>query len=122
TVAAPAAIPTTPAADSTTVEGWIVDATAGDAARRAAALRSLARAPRAQALPVLKRALMDGEPAVDRPLALQSLRELALEQGDGDGAIRDALRGAIYHGDDNMPETLQETLDVIEESELRPSV
>ncbi|MBC8025467.1 MAG: hypothetical protein H7Y89_05725, partial [Steroidobacteraceae bacterium] len=38
TVAAPAAIPTTPAADSTTVEGWIVDATAGDAARRAAAL------------------------------------------------------------------------------------
>jgi hypothetical protein len=102
------------------VAGWISDSASGDAARRAAAIQALAEAPRAQALPVLGRILTDGEPSVDRALALQSLRELALNQGDADGAIRDAVRHAIYHGDDlTDKEAVQETLDVIEESELR---
>ena len=49
---------------------------------------------------MLARLLTDGEPQVDRPLALRSLRDLALNQGDADSAIRDAVRHAIYHGDD----------------------
>ena len=91
----------TPSANSPeTVEQWIADTTSGDPAKRAAAIAALAEAPRAQALPVLGRLLTDGEPQVDRPLALRSLRDLALNQGDDDGAIRDAVRHAIYHGDD----------------------
>lgn len=102
------------------VAGWIADTASGDAARRAAAIAALSDAPRAQALPVLGRLLTDGEPSVDRALALQSLRELALNQGDADGAIRDAVRRAIYHGDDlTDADAVQETLDIIEESELR---
>ena len=62
--------------------------------------------------------LTDGEPQVDRPLALQSLRDLALNQGDADGAIREAVRNAIYHGDDQTKtDDVQEVLDIIEESE-----
>jgi hypothetical protein len=115
-VSNPAATPAT--ADN--VAGWIADTASGDAGRRAAAITALAEAPRAQALPVLGRILTDGEPSVDRALALQSLRELALNQGDADGAIRDAVRHAIYHGDDlTDKEAVQETLDIIEESELR---
>jgi hypothetical protein len=102
------------------VTGWIADTASGDAARRAAAITALAEAPRAQALPVLGRILTDGEPSVDRALALRSLRELALNQGDADGAIRHAVRQAIYHGDDlTDKDAVQETLDIIEESELR---
>jgi hypothetical protein len=51
-------------------------------------------------VPVLRRLLTDAEPQVDRPLALRSLRDLALNQGDADGAIREAVRNAIYRGDD----------------------
>ena len=64
--------------------------------------------------------LTDGEPQVDRPLALRSLRDLALNQGDADGAIRDAVRHAIYHGDDQTNvDDVQEVLDIIEESQQR---
>ena len=71
-----------------------------------------------KALPVLGRILTDGEPQVDRPLALRSLRDLALNQGDDDGAIRDAVRHAIYHGDDfTKVDDVQEVLDIIEESQ-----
>ena len=67
---------------------------------------------------MLARLLTDGEPLVDRPLALQSLRDLALNQGDADGAIRDAVRHVIYHGDDfTESEDAQEVLDIIEESQ-----
>ncbi|HYJ42731.1 MAG TPA: hypothetical protein VEW08_18220 [Steroidobacteraceae bacterium] len=116
-VVAPASVST--AASPGTVEQWIADTTSGDAAKRAAAIAALAEAPRATALPVLGRILTDGEPQVDRPLALRSLRDLALNQGDDDGAIRDAVRHAIYHGDDfTRVEDVQEVLDIIEESQL----
>lgn len=103
-----------------TVAQWIADSNGGDSARRATAIAALANAPRAEALPVLRRILTNGEPQVDRPLALRSLRDLALSQGDADGAIRDAVRQAIYHGDDHTnTDEVQEVLDIIEESELR---
>jgi hypothetical protein len=102
------------------VANWIADSTGGDAAKRATAIAALADAPRKDALPVLRRILIDGEPQIDRPLALRSLRDLALAQGDADGAIRDAVRQAIYHGDDlTKTEDVQEVLDIIEESELK---
>ena len=67
---------------------------------------------------MLARILTDGEPLIDRPLALQSLRDLALNQGDADGAIRDAVRHVIYHGDDfTKAGDAQEVLDIIEESQ-----
>jgi hypothetical protein len=104
------------------VDQWISDANGSDAGKRAAAISALAQAPRAQALPVLHHVLINGEPTVDRPLALRALRELALEQGDADGAVRGAIREAIYHGD-GQDETLladaQDALDVVEESEMR---
>ena len=114
-IAAPA--PASPASSPPTVDQWIADTASGDAPKRAAAIAALADAPRAQALPVLARILTDGQPLADRPLALQSLRDLALNQGDADGAIRDAVRHAIYHGDDfTKVDDAQETLDIIEES------
>jgi hypothetical protein len=98
------------------VTRWSADANSGDAGKRAAAITALAQAPVAQALPVLRRVLMNGEPSVDRPLALQSLRDLALNRGDPESAIRNAIREAIYHGDDQtMGADAQEALDVIEE-------
>lgn len=113
-----ASAPPSAAASPGTVEQWIADTTSGDAAKRAAAIAALAEAPRAKALPVLGRLLTDGEPQVDRPLALRSLRDLALNQGDDDGAIRDAVRHAIYHGDDfTKVDDVQEVLDIIEESQ-----
>lgn len=113
--AAPAAL----AMSANDVAKWIADSASGSATTRAAAITALADAPREQALPVLGRILTDGEPDVDRPLALRSLRDLALNQGDDDGAIRDAVRHAIYHGDDfTKVEDAQEVLDIIEESQL----
>jgi len=115
----PASHDPAPAASSKTTAQWIADTASGNAATRAAAITALAEAPRTEALPVLKRILTDGEPQFDRPLALRSLRDLALNQGDADGAIRDAVRHAIYHGDDQTRvDELQEALDVIEESQL----
>jgi len=96
------------------------DSMSGPASSRLAAIDRLSKAPREQALPLLKRALLNGEPGVDRPAALQALRELALSQGDGDQRIRDAVREAIYHGDDESLATdAQEALDVIAESESK---
>ena len=113
-----AAVPSPSASSPHTVEQLIADTASGDVAKRAVAITALAEAPRAQALPVLARLLTDGEPLVDRPLALQSLRDLALNQGDADGAIRDAVRHVIYHGDDfTKAEDAQEVLDIIEESQ-----
>jgi len=103
-----------------TVAQLIADSASGDAGKRATAIAALAAAPRAEALPVLGRILTDGEPQIDRPLALRSLRDLALNQGDADGAIRDAVRNAIYHGDDyTKVDDVQEVLDIIEESQQR---
>jgi hypothetical protein len=98
----------------------IADATSGDAEKRAAAIGALGRAPKSEALPVLRRIVNSGEPQVDRPLALRSLRDLALNQGDEDGGIRTVVREVIYHGDDeSLAGAAQETLDIIEESELK---
>jgi hypothetical protein len=106
----------TPTAE--TVSQWITDTMSGDAAKRATAIAALADAPKAHAVPVLRRLLTDAEPQVDRPLALRSLRDLALNQGDADGTIREAVRNAIYHGDDQTKaDDIQEVLDIIEESE-----
>ena len=109
--------PQSPAMTPVRVSQLIADSMGGDAAKRADAISGLADAPRAEALPVLRRILTDGEPQVDRPLALRSLRDLALNQGDDDGAIREAVRNSIYHGDDfTKTDDAQEVLDIIEES------
>jgi hypothetical protein len=109
-----------PVATRQDVARWIAESEGADAGKRAAAIAALGGAPRADALPTLRRIIINGEPLVDRPLALRSLRDLALSQGDSDGAIRDAVREVIYHGDDQSPTAdVQEVLDTIEESQLR---
>lgn len=114
--AAKASPASTPASTKSTAQ-WIADTTSGDATTRAAAIMALAEAPRGDALPVLSQILESGEPNVDRSLALISLRDLALNQGDADGAVRDAIRHVIYHGDDfTSVDDAQDALDVIEES------
>lgn len=106
------ASPSTPAEE---LDKLIAEATGEDARARAAAITALGTAPRLQAIPVLQRVLRSGEPVVDRPLALNSLRTLALQQGDADGGIRNVLRQAIYHGDDEATTNgAQTTLDDVE--------
>jgi hypothetical protein len=98
-----------------TVAKWVVEATGDDSNARAAAIAALATAPRSQAVPVLKKVLDTGEPSVDRPLALRSLRALALNQGDADGGIREVLRQTIYDGgDEAVSQDAQTVLDDIE--------
>lgn len=92
----------------------LVDAQSADGGTRAQALDDLAAAPEAQALPVLQKAINGGEP-IDRQLALNSLRTLALRQGDGEGWIRDLLRQVIYDGgDEAVASGAQAALDDIE--------
>lgn len=113
---APDARPAVPeAVSSDLVTRWVSALDSADAATRAAAIAGLARAPRADALPALRRVLQNGEPGVDRPLALRALRDVASAHGDADGQIRAAVRAVIYHGDDAAPAAAaQETLDAIE--------
>lgn len=89
-----------PIRDPASVARWIADTQSTDPKMRAAALAALAEAPKAEAVPALKRVLKVGEPQVDRQIAVRSLHILALQQDDADGAIRDVLRDAVYHGDD----------------------
>jgi hypothetical protein len=97
------------------VAKWIADAFDDDPRTRAAAIAALATAPRSQVIPVLRRVLSVGESGVDRPLALHSLRILALQQGDVDGGIRDAFRQAIYDGSDEaITPSAQAALDDVE--------
>lgn len=104
----PAAAPADP------VPKWIADATGEDFKARGPAIAALAKAPRAQALPVLQDVLVRGN-ADDRRVALKSLRTLAADQGDEDGNIRNAVRQAIYHGDDeSVVADAQATLSAIE--------
>lgn len=111
--AAAPAPPPAPSADQAAT--WIIDATGDDPAARATAIPALAALPPALALPVLQNVLRAGDPSVDRPLALQSLRALAIDTGDADGSIRGLLREAIYHGDDpGVVQAAQSTLDDIE--------
>lgn len=98
-----------------TVEQWIEDTQSIDPKTRAAAIAKLGSAPKAQALPVLKAVLESGDPAVDRHIALNSLHALALRDGDSNGQIRDVMRRAIYHSDnDDVTQTAQSLLDDVE--------
>lgn len=66
-------------------------------------------------MPALERVLETGEPDVDRHIALRSMHALALRDGDATGQIRDVMRHAIYHGDDDgVTQTAQSLLDDIE--------
>jgi hypothetical protein len=93
----------------------LASAAIGDDARaRAAAIDALADAPKAQAVGVLQRVLSDGIEG-DRQLALNSLRTLAVNQGDAEGEIRNVLRLTIYDGDDEtVASSAQVLLDDIE--------
>jgi hypothetical protein len=101
------------------VARWISAATGSDAAARAEAITALGNAPKAQALPVLRKVLEVGDPEVDRQLALSSLHALALDQGDTDGRIRKALRDAVYHGDDDSVGQGAQT--ILEDIERNPA-
>jgi hypothetical protein len=97
------------------VAHWIAGVRSNDAKTRAAAIEALANAPKAQAIPTLERVLESGEPQIDRQIALRSLHTLALNDGDDTGAIRDAIRHAAYHGDDEgVTQSAQAFLEDIE--------
>jgi len=107
---APAA-PTT----STDVPRLIADTQSNDAKTRAAAIEALSNAPKSQAIPALKRVLESGEPQIDRQIALRSLHILALNDGDDSGTIRDTIRYAMYHSDDEgVTQSAQAFLEDIE--------
>lgn len=102
-------------ATSETIAQQIKDTESTDAKTRAAAIAALADAPKAQAMPALEHVLDNGEPNVDRHVALHSMYSLALRDGDPNGQIRDVMRRAIYHGDDDgVTQTAQSLLDDIE--------
>jgi hypothetical protein len=97
------------------VARWIAGTRDTDPRTRAAAIAALAEAPKAQALPALSRVLESGEAQVDRQIALRSLYTLALNDRDEDGVIRDAIRHAIYHSDDEgVAQSAQALLEDIE--------
>ena len=97
------------------VSRWVGDTQSNDAKTRATAIAALADAPQAQAIPALKRVLESGEAQVDRQIALQSLHKLALNDGDNTGAIRDVIRHAMYHSDDEgVTQSAQAFLEDIE--------
>ena len=96
---------------------WVAAAAGDDAKAREAAITALAKAPRAQAIPALTRVLKSGDPGTDKPLALRSLRTLAIDQGDADNRIREVLRDAVYHGDEeSLVQGAQSTLDEVEQA------
>jgi HEAT repeat protein len=100
--------------DAAKIEQLIADTSSNDPQKRAEAITSLAKVPKPQAMPVLKRVLNHGEPRFDRPLAVRALRDLAIAQGDEDGSIQDALRYATYHDDDpDLISGAQAALDAI---------
>jgi HEAT repeat protein len=91
------------------------DIDGGDPKTRAAAIAALAQAPKSEALPLLENVLEVGEPEVDRQIALRTLHAIALKEGDADGRIREALRAAMYHGDDErVSQSAQAFLEDIE--------
>lgn len=117
-MAEPAAASASEPATADQLKQWITDTGSTDASRRTAAIAALAQGPRQEVLPTLRRVLLNGEPTVDRPLALKSLRELALAQGDADNAVRQAMREVIYHGDDEaLAAGAQDAIDAVEVSE-----
>lgn len=104
-----------PAVAPETLAQWIENTESTDPKTRAAAIAALADAPRAVAMPVLKRVVEAGEPNVDRHVALRSMYSIALRDGDSTGEVRDTMRHAIYHGDDDgVTQDAQSLLDDIE--------
>jgi hypothetical protein len=96
------------------VAKWISEATGNDSEKRATAIAALAAAPRSEAIPVLERVLGVAD-AVERPLALRSLRTLARNEGDADQRIRSVVRKFVYHdSDEHVTQEAQATLDDIE--------
>lgn len=115
TATSSAPLPTHPITTSDSITRWITDTTSLDARTRAAAIAALANAPKEQAAPALKRVLETGEPQVDRQIALRSLYTIAVNDGDQDGMVRDVIRQAIYHSDDEgVTQTAQALLEDIE--------
>jgi hypothetical protein len=105
----------TAAAPPETIAQWIKDTQSTDAKVRAAAIAALADAPKSLAMPALKRVLETGEPNVDRHIALRSMYSIALRDGDPNEQVRNTMRHAIYHGDDDaVTQTAQSLLDDIE--------
>ena len=103
------------AAPPETIAQWIKDTQSTDAKVRAAAIAALADAPKSLAMPALKRVLETGEPNVDRHIALRSMYSIALRDGDPNEQVRNVMRHAIYHGDDDgVTQTAQSLLDDIE--------
>jgi hypothetical protein len=97
------------------VTRWVAETQSNDAKSRAAAIEALANAPKARAIPALERVLESGDPQVDRQIALRSLHTLALKDGDDTGAIRDVIRHAMYHTDDEaVTQSAQAFLEDIE--------
>jgi|GEM_PF-5715099 hypothetical protein len=97
------------------VAKWMVEAFDPSPTVRAAAINGLATASSSAVVPTLQRVLIYGEPFIDRPLALNALRKLAMQQGDGDGGVRDAVRQAIYDGSDaDIAQSAQVVLDEVE--------
>jgi hypothetical protein len=102
-------------ASTEAIERWIAEASSTDPGARAAAIAALAGAPKSSAIPVLEAVLERGEAQVDRQIAVRSLHTIALQQGDENGRVREVLRAAMYHGDDEgVAQSAQAVLEDIE--------
>lgn len=98
------------------LDALIADISGSDAAARAAAITALGSGdvPKERALPLLE-GIVNGGELSDRKRALASLRNVALQQGDHDGAVRNIVRQAIYHSeDDGTVQSARVALDEIE--------
>ena len=83
--------------------------------RQLSAITALGTGPRPEVVPTLRKVLEHGRSEPDRQLAMQSLRKVALEQGDADGTIREAIRQVIYHAsEDGMGGSARQVLEEIE--------
>jgi len=102
------------ATSASSIDQLIADATSSDPAARAAAIVALGNAPKQRVLPVLQSLASGGEIA-DRQSALKSLTKIAIEQGDSDRLIRDAIRQVISHGEDEtVTQSAQAALEAVE--------
>jgi hypothetical protein len=112
--AAPAPAPVEPTL-SEKLAKWTAETDDENAETRASAITALGTGPRPEVIPTLRKILETGRSEPDRQLALQSLRKLALEQGDADGVIRNAVRQVIYHAsEETMIGSARQVLDEIE--------
>jgi hypothetical protein len=85
------------------------DALSPDPEKSESTLNALAKMPKERAIGVLRHVIISGDEK-RRVHALHSLRTLAVDQGDSDGAVRGAIRDAIYHGDSEDVTTQAQTV------------